>query len=163
MNMNNWTYKHFVTLFLAIILVTVGGYFIWSNFFKYDILKVYQNAEKNYVEAMQADTYGGKTPQETLDLFVAALKSGDVELASKYFLINENASREEWVKYLSSVKERGLLAKMANDIERDAKPLTNSDENKFAFGLFNKDGIIAIEIVMRLNTYTEVWKIEGLF
>src|SRR3989338_6079724 len=103
MNMNNWTYKHFVALFLGIILVTVGGYLVWSKFLKYDILKVYQNAEKNYVEAMQADTYGGKTPKETLDLFVAALRADDVELASKYFLLDKNASREKWVEYLAEV------------------------------------------------------------
>ena len=32
-----------------------------------------------------ADTYGGKTPQETLDMFISAVEKGDYELASKYF------------------------------------------------------------------------------
>lgn len=159
--MPNWSGKQFILLFLAIILVTAGGYFIWSRFLKYDPVKAYQEAEKKYIAAMTADTYGGKTPKETLDLFVAALRAGDVELASKYFLINEKATREEWVKYLTQVQEKGLLAKMAEDIARDAKPFGNPPEGEFYFGLFNNDGTVAIPIDMRLNTYTKVWKIES--
>ena len=34
-----------------------------------------------------ADTYGGKTPQETLDMFISAVEKGDYELASKYFVV----------------------------------------------------------------------------
>ncbi len=79
------SYWKFVAAFVAIVGVVAGGYFIWANFFKYDIEKVYKEQEAKYVAAMTADTYGGKTPQETLDLFVDALRKGDVELASKYF------------------------------------------------------------------------------
>lgn len=42
-------------------------------------------AKEDFDRAM-ADTVGGKTPQETLDLFIAAVESGDYELASKYFI-----------------------------------------------------------------------------
>jgi len=36
---------------------------------------------------MSEDTYGGKTPEETLNLFIEALKKEDLELASKYFVL----------------------------------------------------------------------------
>lgn len=39
----------------------------------------------DYEEAMK-DTYGGKTPQETLSLYISAVEKGDYELASKYFI-----------------------------------------------------------------------------
>lgn len=158
---NKSSYFKFVGAFAAIIAVAVGGYLIWDNFFKYDINEVYKKAEADYVAAMTADTYGGKTPQETLDLFVAALHSGDVELASKYFLIREEVPREEWVKYLSSVKEKGLLTKMADDIVRDAKPFGNPPQNEFYFGLFDNDGTVVIPIDMRFNKYSGIWKIES--
>jgi hypothetical protein len=35
------------------------------------------------------DTYGGDTPEETLRLFIDALKRGDTDLASKYFVVDE--------------------------------------------------------------------------
>jgi hypothetical protein len=160
-SMPNFSYRKFVLAFLAIVLVAGGGYFVWKTFFKYDIAEVYKKAEADYIAEMTADTYGGKTPQETLDLFVAALRAGDVELASKYFLIRSDAPREEWVKYLTQIKERGLLTKMAEDIARDAKPFGNPPENEFYFGLFNDDGSVAIPIDMRLNKYSRIWKIES--
>ena len=167
----NKDYRKFVTAFLAIVLVAGGGYFVWDRYFSEmgkarrmaaEQERAYAKAEQAYVEAMTADTYGGKTPQETLNLFAAALRAGDVDHASKYFLISENATRDQWVAYLMAVKEKGLLTKMAEDIAKDARPLKNSSENEFAFGLFDDGGAVAISIDMRLNTYTKVWKIESL-
>ena len=44
--------------------------------------------EKPYRE----DKYGGKTPEETYDLFLDALRKGDTTLASRYFEIeSQNA------------------------------------------------------------------------
>src|SRR3989344_5268746 len=111
--------------FFAIVLLTVlivgGGYFIWDRFFDESAranrflnkqLAVYEKAEKAYVEAMTADTYGGKTPQETLDLFVDSLKKGDIELASKYFLLDENLSREKWFLSLNEIKDKNLVTQL---------------------------------------------------
>ena len=70
---------------------------------------------------MTEDTYGGKTPQETLDLFVAALKAEDVDLASKYFMLDDSLSREEWLNTLVKFKEEELLDNMVEDIEGKAK------------------------------------------
>ena len=159
---NKSSYFKFVAGFLGIIAVVLALYLIWAKFLKYDISAVYKKAEADYIAAMTADTFGGNTPKETLDLFVAALRKGDVDLASKYFLIREEVPREEWVKYLTAVKEKGLLAKMAEDIARDAKPFGNPPENEFYFGLFDENGILAIGIDMRLNKYSGLWKIESL-
>src|SRR3989344_3905403 len=96
------SYRKFLGIFLGVMLVIGGGYWLWDGYLssaakarRYAENQVAQieKAEKAYVEAMTADTYGGKTPKETLDLFVAALKKGDIELASKYFLLDENLSR----------------------------------------------------------------------
>ena len=165
--------KKFVIAFLAIIVVVAGGYFIWDRYFSAagkarrfltEQVDTYQRQEKAYIEAMTADTYGGKTPQETLDLFVVALRKGDVELASKYFLLDEYISREKWVAFLNDVKSKKLLDQMADDIAKFAKPLplTTPDENVFSFGLFDDNGAVAIYIDMRLNKYSDLWKIESI-
>ena len=48
--------------------------------------------QEDYRRAM-ADTYGGKKPPETLQMYIAAVEKGDYELASKYF-IGEKQEKE---------------------------------------------------------------------
>ncbi len=171
--MPHFASKKFVIAFLAIIMVVAGGYFVWDRYFSEtgkarrrltEQVEAYQKQEKTYIEAMTADTYGGKTPKETLDLFVAAVRKGDTELASKYFLLDEKASREKWLIFLNNIKAKDLLNQMADDISKFAKPLdsTSSDKNVFSFGLFDENGGIAISIDMRINKYSGLWKIEGI-
>ena len=49
-----------------------------------------ENEKATYAQ-MMADTYGGKTPQETLSMYIAAVEKGDYELASKYFVLDKQA------------------------------------------------------------------------
>lgn len=161
------SYWKFLVAFAAIIGLVAGGYFIWDRYFSEAGFirrqaNVLEKAEKDYVAAMTADTYGGKTPQETLDLFVKALRAGDVDLASKYFLLDENLSREKWVGYLNDVKTKGLLEKMATDIQQDAKSVSPSYEGDYAFALFGDDGTVGVLIDMQFNKHSKVWKIESL-
>ena len=50
---------------------------------------------EQYKQAQNKDIYGGKTPEETLSLFVDALKKGDVKLASKYFVLDKQKEMEK--------------------------------------------------------------------
>lgn len=63
---------------------------------------------------MMADTYGGKTPQETLRMYIEAVEKGNYELASKYFMekyrekeLNsfKGATKENITKYLSLLEQ----------------------------------------------------------
>ncbi len=45
-----------------------------------------EGVRKEIYDAAMADTYGGKTPQETLQMYIEAVEAGDYELASKYFV-----------------------------------------------------------------------------
>ena len=56
-----------------------------------------QSVRKEIYDATMADTYGGKTPQETLQMYISAVEKGDYELASKYFVEKE---REKELKSL---------------------------------------------------------------
>ena len=52
---------------------------------------------------------------------------------------------------------------MANDIEKDAKPLTKILNNKeFSYALFNEDGTVGISIYLKFNEHSNVWKIVSL-
>jgi len=77
--------------FGGLILILVFGFGIYYG------VRFYQNRSdfkaladyNSYVEQFKNDTVGGKTPEETLKMFVAALKKGDVELASQYFSLDK--------------------------------------------------------------------------
>ena len=81
---------------LVIIIAVLGGYIGWYQYFSSDA-KYRREVEQSalelpakleaYKKAREADTYGGKTPEETLQLFIEALENRDLELASKYFSI----------------------------------------------------------------------------
>lgn len=90
----------FVVAFLAIILFAFAAFIGLRLYDRWrgeqaveqlaDALK--KAEDEAYARAM-ADTYGGKTPQETLAMYIAAVEKGDHELASKYF-IEKNRERE---------------------------------------------------------------------
>jgi len=174
----NKKYWKFVAGFLGIIIVVVGGFFVWEKYFSPQAKLNRQNAENyqkyldwqaNYEKAMKEDTYGGKTPEETLQMFIEALKKEDIELASKYFSLETDTqspdylSRKKWENYLREVSNKNLLQQMANDIEKDTKPLTKTPNDKeFSYALFNEDGTVGISIDLKFNEYSNVWKIENL-
>ena len=60
----------------------IQNYFMAQRQEKMRIESEKQMAE--ILELQKNDNYGGKTPEETLDLYITALKAGDIELASKY-------------------------------------------------------------------------------
>ena len=86
---------------------------------------------------LKSDTAGGKTQDETVNLFILALRNGDTDKAASYFMLDQNLSRENWVKTLKQMKDGGLLDKMINDL--------NKNNIEFEF-----------------NNYSGVWKIKNL-
>lgn len=84
----------FVGAFLVLIilgyagLVGAGAYEQWKG--EKAIQDLAESLERDREMAYQArlrDTYGGTTPQETLQMYIDAVEKGDYELASKYFII----------------------------------------------------------------------------
>ena len=107
------SYWKFVGAFLALIILALGGLLGWS-YYKF---KSGEKAVENLADALKkwndelyqkqlADTYGGKTPQETLEMYIAAVEAGDYELASKYFVIEK---REGWRVELDEIKNSGKV------------------------------------------------------
>ena len=112
---------------------------------------------------VKADTYGGQNPAETLKLLVEALKDEDLELASKYFALNDDGSREEWLRLLEEVQERGGLADLINKLDQ-AQPYVKdiSHKNDFKFFIADEKGGVETVINLEKNSFSGVWKIESL-
>ncbi len=112
---------------------------------------------------MKADTYGGKTPEETLGMFIDALKKGDVELASKYFVLREDGGRNGEI--LDELKnktdeEKAKIVVILQNAQEYPSDVTSKSDSKFV----SKDagGTIIAYIDMGYNSYSQVWKIENL-
>ena len=112
-----------------------------------------EELEKPYKE----DKYGGKTPEETFDLFITALKKEDINLASKYFVIPK---QESWKKSFAELKKKSLFAEMLSEMEYariNSKKTINNDEARFLYQFSNEYGA---EIIF--NKVFEIWKISDL-
>ena len=87
-------------------------------------------------EAYKNDPYGGATPEETLNLFVEALKKGDTDLASRYFAIDK---RKEMAQNLIRWKENGSIEKFLNDYKTGQDGQMSDDKNGYTMHVWNKE------------------------
>lgn len=153
---------------LTIVLLTIVGFFGFLFALNYGLEKYNQNkqwqeikksaeafqkAEQELSRQMMADTYGGKTPQETLDMFIAAVEKGDYELASKYFVI---ARQKEWNVELKKIKE-------VNKVEVFLKPVSEAknsngeySDDKQSYSVYNP---ISVDFILYPNG---IWKISEI-
>lgn len=163
--------KSAIGLFIIIILGLFANY-LWQDRFspearesrkQQEQYKKYFEFEEKYKKAMREDTYGGKTPEETLRLFIEALKKEDIELASKYFMLNSAGERDEkWLEGLRKTKEQNqisntihLLSMAVPDYE------ARLGEGDFKFKIYQGSRLVGY-INLEYNPYSQVWKIESL-
>lgn len=140
----------FVVLAGAIIYAI--GYWKYQNSPEYRAEKDLEALEKKYAE----DTYGGETPEETLRLFIDALKKGDTDLAAKYFILDK---QQEWKEDLAIIKEKKLLGEMIRDLERTK--ISRQDEQEVFYTATNEENIVSVLINIR-KIANGKWKILDL-
>ncbi len=170
-------YWKFAAGFLAIIILFAGGYFVWDKYLSPEAIsnretaknyQKYLDWQKNFEEAMKKDTYGGKTPEETLKMFIDALKKDDVELASKYFMLETNTNdpnyltRKKWEDTLAKTQEQKGFKDVIDIISKMTLDEKMSSSNTTWFALRNSEGIVDYSIILIKNKYSNVWKIESM-
>ena len=170
-------YWKFILGFLGIIVIVGGGFFVWERYLSpqaksnRETQKNYEKYlawEENYKKAMTEDTYGGKTPEETLKMFIEALKKKDIDLASKYFALNTNENseyyltRREWEEGLRKAKEEGRLGEVTKELETAKLTETSSQLDTAWFTIYDTQKEIKHEILLEFNKYSSVWKIESM-
>ena len=127
----------------VLFLVLLAGGVLWSvlNGMPY-INNLRANWEAQRLQAQwekpyREDKYGGKTTEETYGMFLEALRKGDTELASKYFVVGK---QEDWLKTLEEFKNNGSLADFIIELENTQKiwkKSDKSDENAVSFVYLN--------------------------
>lgn len=172
------SYIKFLVVLIVLIVLALTSYWAWEKFTTgqsglereiggWTNYRKATSALDKLERALKNDTYGGKTPEETLRLFIDALKKGDLELASKYFALETNMNdpnyltRKTWEDDLAQAEKEGRIEEIASRLG-DAKPAGSSMPGYFGFEVRDKAGNLVGDIGMRLNDKSGVWKIESL-
>ena len=160
------TYWKFVLGFLGVILavfvLVVGGYSVWQKIDMWRGQKAVQKfaealkkAEQDDYQKAMADTYGGKTPQETLQMYIDAVEKGDYELASKYFIGDK---QDEELNKLNNTNENKKDLEIYLEFVKTAKSWRSSLEDK-NFVMEAKTNL-GPSIFIRFKIYPNgIWKI----
>lgn len=171
---------------IAVILIFAAalGYLVYPDVLSYyqgwKMGRAYEKFEKGWNDYFKNDAFGGKIPQETYELYIAALKRGDIDSASKYFYWKKT---EEQKKKLEDLKAKGELEKYIGDLpewgemreeeywDKEGKKYSYKyilvEDRKYYDKLLEKwdiqpAGEYSGEIIVQLNTYANIWKIYSL-
>ena len=139
-------------VFLGAVAIFGIGYVRYQTSDEYRALKEIEKLKKEYAE----DPYGGDTPEETLRLFIDALKKGDTDLATRFFVIDK---QDEWKEDLALTKDKNLLPSMIDEAQR--LRLSKKDEKQAFFTLANADNIVEVQVILR-RVSNGRWKIQEL-
>ena len=169
-------YRFTIALFVIFIIAMIGI----AVFEKYFSPEAKQNEQERLMEqqtlqrvqeletALRNDTVGGKTPEETLALFLSALKNNDIELAGQYFVLNTNEqspyylTRQEWIDGLNQTQKEGKISDVISILSKATPDFENiTGDNDFKFKAYEK-GILKAYVNLQFNKYSNVWKIESM-
>jgi PhoPQ-activated pathogenicity-related protein len=142
----------FILIIIAVVTVIflLAEYDRWQNMRAVDQLNqmILDIQKADYEEAMK-DTYGGKTPQETLSLYISAIEKGDYELASKYFIGTRQQKELEKLKKSEKQEVNIYISEIKKILNGDG--VYSQENQRFSF---NGD------ILLNLKQYPNgIWKI----
>ena len=139
------------------------GWLVWAGNFG---LQLYQQwSQQRYIASVEVlkaeyrnDTYGGATPEETLQLFITAFKASDLELASKYFIIEKQAEylakMQNWVKLGKGEEVVGVISKASWSGD------SHSEQDQMDVWGKNNESVLSISFFK--NPYTLKWKLNNM-
>ena len=148
-------YKKTVFFSVIILIVAVALIYFSSDIFLTsgqkrvrDLVSRMEQAKTAEYDRAMADTFGGKTPQETLQMYIAAVEKGDYELASKYFI---DTKRDEELKSF-----HGATGKQIEEYLVQVRKAQEEEGEYYKDKYFTIYTPILIDLIRYPN---EVWKI----
>ncbi|MEK7589691.1 MAG: hypothetical protein AAB475_00345 [Patescibacteria group bacterium] len=121
--------------------------------------KNYTKWEESIKEQYRNDTYGGDTPEETWAMFLQALEKKDFDLASKYFVLDE---QKKWFEALNMADQNNLSIWLneLKTLRKDGGESISKDKEYYHYTAKTEEfGIISSPVVFFFNPYSKVWKI----
>ena len=142
------------------LIILGAGIFSGIEYYQYRKSPEYQAMK--YLKDLEAqyknDPYGGNTPEETLQLFIDALKNGDTDLATKYIVMEK---QERYLTDLRIIKDNQNLpayiklisqARLGKEIYKNHYLMTVTNDNN--------EEIKSLNFVK--NEQAHKWKIEDI-
>ena len=175
-------------LILALFVLYLGaevGFQVRYNLELRKTDKAIEEFNKSIEEMFRADIDGGKTPKETFNLFISALKNEDISLAVKYIVLDIER-RQRYYDEFNEMKQNGKLKEYVESWPKweefdQIKDDYNDWENRATVehGIEIKDArkvydqVLKVETVIQPGIYTDysiifiknqnnIWKIESL-
>jgi hypothetical protein len=153
------SYVKFAAQFIFILLVATGSYIGLKSWQIYqgqrEVADIQHRIEQILAErdaAMRADTVGGVTPQETLQMYIDAVEKGDYTLASKYFVHESQDEELDSLAHMSEENRDEVVRLLKRDII-NIPTLGSYNEEKDGF-------VIRKPLLVDFRKYPSgVWKI----
>ena len=148
---------------ILVLILLIIAYFVFDAVYFYgkkwwgerQVQKLAETLEKyqqDLFDKKAADKIGGKTPQETLQMFIDAVEKGDYDLASKYFVVEK---QKQELKNLQNSPEK--------NIENVMKLLKQSQYSDDGYSSDRKRYIIHDPLFVSFDLYPSGnWKIEEI-
>lgn len=127
--------KHFWKFLVGLLAMMILGLSVAYGTSWYEKQQLAQKARKQqqdyaaYEAQYLNDTYGSTTPEGTLQLFIDALKKDDIDLAVKYFVIDDQDYQRKQLLSLS----QGQMKLLAADVEMAELSQKESNFVKFEY------------------------------
>lgn len=147
-------------LTFALFLVTKKPAWLYQDYTRIKAQRQLILETQRAEELLKADTWGGETPEETFAMFLNALRAGDLDLASKYFVIEKQG---EWRESLIHVRAGGQITSMISDLSTAEFYKTEGNLAWFNFkGTSKEGGIVDSQFTLIKNIKSGKWKISQL-
>lgn len=160
------SFVRFLIAFILMILIVLTCYLYFGVYRKeareLDAFAVYVQSGLRNQAKIDADVYGGSTPQETLDMFISAIEAGDPELASMYFIDDDYGSREKWRKVMIDTYNAGKFPMIA-EVLRRAQPEPDGiiGDTFYSFSVYDESGDLVVDVGL-IFMGRKIWKINGV-
>lgn len=151
-----WLSVGLLVLLILIILGVIWGPKVFS-FYWYEYLSQKYLAEFEEIElSYKVDKNGGSTPQETLDLFVSALRAKDAKLAASYFVPEKRGEMEGAIKNWEKNKRIEFIISELNKVSFFIEDDSCIGES------INEKKEVELSVYLIKNKFSQKWLIESL-
>lgn len=142
--------------------VFVGGFKPIQSWQQYWTTRQIMREAREREEFEKNDIYGGRTPEETYQLFLQALEKQDIELASKYFVRERQA---EIKQRLTRIRENGKWQLMYNDLSGLNAEIRYKSvhESWHEVEVLNKAGGLIAAFRVEKYSHGNLWKLIEFF
>jgi ribosomal protein S21 len=132
------SYWKFAVAFVVIVILALGAFVAARFYEKLQAERAIERAEEalrkeiaDYNARLAQDTYGGKTPQETLQMYIDAVEKGDYVLASKYFIADNQEKELRSLQNSPKENTQNILRLLKTDLQSEG----SFSEGKDRYGI----------------------------